>query len=173
MLQQWTKTASKGKDSSEGLLQCGARLISWSCSKQSCLTCNETDLLILSEEMLRMPLDVQHCRGMFREPYVMTGASFSFGDSIGYYLPLPIVMPLVFSQDAIAPTRVSADDRLSRLPQKCREKICKYVGYCNILCKCPTLNAYIHRDLYLNDRFHCMRYRTPFFHLSCGPLSPN
>ena len=165
MLPQWTKTAGKGKDSSEGLLQCGARLISWSCSKQSCLTCSEADLLILSEEMLRMPLDVQHCRGMFRDPYVMTGASFSFGDSIGYYLPLPIVMPLVFSQEAIAPTSLSAEDRLSKLPQKCREKICKYVGYSTILRKCPALNAYIHSDHYLNGQRRSIRYRSSFSQL--------
>ena len=114
-----------------------------------------------------MPLDVQHCRGMFREPHVMVGASFSFGDSIGYYLPLPIVLPLVFSQEAIAPTQLSSDDRLSRLPQKCREKICKYVGYSAIFDKCPTLNSYIQSDTHAHDRRYSRRYIDCVSHTDC------
>ena len=150
MLRHWTSSGRRERTSEESPLRSGARLISWSCSQHSCLTGTESDSLQLSEEMLRMPLDVHHVRSMFREPHVLSAACFNFGDNTSFILPLPIAMPLIFHHPAVNEEEQQASfdylperDLMSRLPLRSREKICKYVGFHSFFNKCPILNSYL------------------------------
>ena len=58
------------------------------------MTSSDSDDSLHSAAMLLMPMDVHHCRDMFKDPHIMVGVSFSFGDSMGYFMPLPTVLPL-------------------------------------------------------------------------------
>jgi len=79
-------------------------------------------------------------RNMFRQPHVLVGAALSFGDEFGYYLPLPTPLPLVPNPYLKDTAHESSD--IEAFPSSIREAIATYVGFGNILNKCPLLEAY-------------------------------
>lgn len=69
---------------------------------------------------------------------ILVGISMSFGNDIGYYLPLPTIPPLlcIVENKIPAARKVSS---LESLPDRAMILICRYVGFGRILHKCPGL----------------------------------
>lgn len=115
--------------------------VSWACIKLSSVTCSVSDHYL--ESSLQQSSDGSLKRNMFRHPHVLVGAALCFGDEFGYYLPLPTPLPLVpnpyttTSQD-----HYYSSSRMEAFPSSIREAIATYVGFGNILNKCPLLEAY-------------------------------
>lgn len=135
------KQGSQDREPGDSALLSWSRLVSWSCSQHSCVTSSESDDSLNSAAMRLMPMDVHHCRDMFKDPHIMVGVSFSFGDSMGYFMPLPTVLPLTTSS-CVKENSTEATISLCTLPSKCQELICRFVGYLSFFNKCPLLREY-------------------------------
>lgn len=85
------------------------------------------------------------CKSNNDDPQVLTGISFSFGDSIGYYLPLPTMPPLPTYLDnnkgQFNPQVYTSCTQatLDALPSSAHILICRYVGFETLFKKCPYL----------------------------------
>lgn len=117
-----------------------ASRISWFCSNDS----SEDHGGVCSLTTLT-PNAIRPNTGM-RDPHVLTGIAFSFGDEYGYYLPLPCSLPVSFEKGPEQSTsEVSASTSgasgLQSLPLKCHRLICRFVGFESILNRCPYLRS--------------------------------
>lgn len=73
-------------------------------------------------------------------PEMLVGISLCFGDDVGYYLPLPKILPLLsFNQPQTPRIETRRIPGLDTLPDRAMILICRYVGFGSILHKCPGL----------------------------------
>ena len=112
-------------------------LVSWGCLKNVSVTCTDNDHLLYQN----LKLDCIHKRDTFREPHVLIGTSINFGDEFGYFLPLPTILPLQYD---IYPSDDSCS--INNLPIKCKELICRFVGFDSFFKKCPLLRSFFLRN---------------------------
>lgn len=95
-------------------------------------------------------IDYSGQRTTLRSPHVLVGAAFSFGDNeVGYYLSLPCPLPPLSPKDhpehqqlLQVPAQVPVSKcMLEQLPLRCKEAICRFVGFDAVLRSCPNLRT--------------------------------
>lgn len=88
------------------------------------------------------PTSSKATRTGMRDPHVLSGVSFNFGDNYGYYLPLPCSLPILFDSADDAQTtsaEMNASAKLQSLPLKCHWLISRFVGFESIFHRTPYL----------------------------------
>ena len=81
---------------------------------------------------------------------VLTGICFCLGGNCGYYLPLPVIPPLLsFSMDDNHSSRnfLFCSVHINKLSEKVQLLICQYVGFTAIFEKCPRLRECLLKDV--------------------------
>jgi hypothetical protein len=130
-----------------------APFLAWSCCKTTSVTCSANDNYLNAS----LQTDSTQRRTAFRHPHVLIGVAMNFGDSFGYYLPLPCPLPLWEDEHAAEAVPVPGagikvhelhsvrahqdlpSATINALPASCRELISTFVGFGALLQKCPFL----------------------------------
>jgi hypothetical protein len=113
-----------------------ANFVSWGCSRSSCVTCCDNDFYL--DQTLR--IEDQSKREMFKNPHILIGVSFCFGDEYGYYLPLPTLLPL--STNPKFDNTTIKQSSIYCLSDFCLELICRFVGFSSIFGNTSALKSY-------------------------------
>jgi hypothetical protein len=92
------------------------------------------------------PFEESSSKNPQSNPLLLTGVTFTFGKLESYFMKLPIVLPLIYQENA--PSSLSQQDpvaplSLNHLPLQCKEKICLFIGFPHYLFQSLPLWNYL------------------------------